>query len=674
MSGFGATSPERALTRRRWSLSSRSLLVAAVPSVAIVVAVAGMFMANSAQSAATTANERADVVQVSAGRTLNLLLDAEAGVRGYGTANSISFLEPYDRAVKALPGALSSLRALVARDSAQGARVDSIIQLSDSELATLKALRNQIVVAGGRDDPSIGRLAAQGKATMDSIRRQVDDIAADAQHDEQTRRTHVHALDRLVQVIAIAAGALGALGGLVFAVALSRSERARRRAERDLATSLLLDSEDARKKAQLVIGATAVGLATVGLDGLCVAINPTGAALLGYDVEELIGTDVHSLTHHHYPDGRRYPAEQCQIRAAAQTHTATRVDNEVFWRKDGTRMAVEYSVTPLLGDGVNVGAVLTFSDISARTAVDEAAEAEAAELRHAIAQRQLVLHYQPKLSLANGELLGVEALVRWQHPTRGLVFPDDFIALAEQTGVIGDLTEFVLHEAVEQHASWRADGLDLPIAVNLSAHSLVDTQLPAFVIGLCQRNSVQPTSLELEITESAVMANPDRALSVLQTFADHGFPLTLDDFGTGFSSMAHLRDLPVSTVKIDKSFVMSLPSGADAHIVRGTIDLVHGLGKTVIAEGVETHEALEFLKRAGCDAGQGYYWSPAVPPGDLAQWVHQHKARIGPAIESSTLEPANEVDRLDALPNYAVLETAYQAIFNDIAVAAARIG
>ncbi len=300
-------------------------------------------------------------------------------------------------------------------------------------------------------------------------------------------------------------------------------------------------------------------------------------------------------------------------------------------------------------------------------------EHQAVELRAAIADRQLVVHYQPKIELVTGRVVGVEALVCWQHPDRGLVFPDDFIPLATRCGAMADLTAFVLEEAARQHARWQDLGLDLPVAVNLSAAALLDAGLPDFIAAVCHRHGVGYDSLELEITETSVMSDPVIAVAVLAALDHKGFVITVDDFGTGFSSLSYLRNLPVSVVKVDKSFVIDLVNNnADAHIVRGTIELARGLGKRVVAEGVETEEALNLLLLMGCDQGQGYHWSRPVPPDELTAWVRN---RVGPKPASSATAPIPEVEakRLAVLRRYRVLDTAYEAIFDDIAAAAADV-
>jgi diguanylate cyclase (GGDEF)-like protein len=245
-----------------------------------------------------------------------------------------------------------------------------------------------------------------------------------------------------------------------------------------------------------------------------------------------------------------------------------------------------------------------------------------AELRHAIATDELVLHYQPVIDLGSGRVVAVEALVRWIHPTRGLIGPDDFIPLAESSEQIGPLTTWVLNHALEQSRRWQDTGVDLLMAVNLSARNLHHPGFPAEVGGLLARWGVAPRSLELEITESAVMADPTRAIKILGELQGLGVSLAIDDFGTGYSSLSYLSRLPVAKIKIDRSFVISMDTNDnDAVIVRSTIELGRSLGLDVIAEGVETKQVGRELERLGCDLAQGYLWSPAMPADQLSAWL-----------------------------------------------------
>jgi diguanylate cyclase (GGDEF)-like protein len=244
------------------------------------------------------------------------------------------------------------------------------------------------------------------------------------------------------------------------------------------------------------------------------------------------------------------------------------------------------------------------------------------ELRHAIADHQLILHYQPKIDFETNTINGAEALVRWQHPEMGLLYPDKFVQLAEQTGVINALTEEVLAMGLQQCRDWIDEGLNIPVAVNISAINVQDPQFPDRVAVLLDKFDVPPTFLELEVTETAVMVEPTRAVECLKRLSDLGVQVSIDDFGTGYSSMSHLKDLLVAKIKIDRSFVKDMEvSHSDAVIVRSTIELGHNLGLKVIAEGVETQNISDKLKELGCDSAQGYYFSRPVEPARFVQWL-----------------------------------------------------
>ena len=249
------------------------------------------------------------------------------------------------------------------------------------------------------------------------------------------------------------------------------------------------------------------------------------------------------------------------------------------------------------------------------------------DLRRAIASGELAVHYQPKASIVDGRITGVEALARWSHPTLGPIPPVDFIPLAEHTGLIGPLTDFVLAEALGAISAWRKDGYELSVAVNLSVHTLYDQGLPEKLRQLLDRFDLSPSALEVEITESTAMDRPAAATRVLNELAALGVKVAVDDFGTGHSSMAYLRQLPVTSLKIDRSFVADMDrAGGDAAIVAATISLAHSLGLDVVAEGVESTVAWAQLARLGCDQVQGYALSRPLPPAQLGAWL---KARDG---------------------------------------------
>ncbi len=243
------------------------------------------------------------------------------------------------------------------------------------------------------------------------------------------------------------------------------------------------------------------------------------------------------------------------------------------------------------------------------------------DLRRAIVGDQLVLHYQPKVHLATGDIAGVEALIRWEHPVRGLIFPDSFIPLAEHTGLIGPLTRHVLDSALAQAKIWIDAGRPLIVSVNLSARSLLDDALPQQVAESLSMTGVPAELLELEITESALMAEPVRAQRLLELLAAMGVRLSIDDFGAGYTSLGQLKNLPVTEIKIDKSFILNMGlEPSDALIAHSIIDLGHNLGMTVLAEGVETAEALSHLTTFYCDIAQGFYLCRPVPAADFDRW------------------------------------------------------
>ena len=243
------------------------------------------------------------------------------------------------------------------------------------------------------------------------------------------------------------------------------------------------------------------------------------------------------------------------------------------------------------------------------------------ELRQAISNGELLLHYQPKFDLTSGEVIGVEALVRWQHPQQGLIYPDHFIPLAEESGLIKPLTQIVQRLALSQCRLWLDAGMSLAVAVNISAINLQDPDFPAQVEELLRDTRVPANLLELEVTETAIMTNPLHAMENIARLSAMGVQVSIDDFGTGYSSMAYLKKLLVAKIKIDKSFVMEMQrDNNDVVIVRSTIDLGHNLGLRVVAEGVEDQQSWDRLKAMGCDAAQGYHMSKPLSAEQFQLW------------------------------------------------------
>jgi diguanylate cyclase len=244
------------------------------------------------------------------------------------------------------------------------------------------------------------------------------------------------------------------------------------------------------------------------------------------------------------------------------------------------------------------------------------------DLRRAINHNELVLHYQPKVRYGGQRAVCVEALVRWDHPSQGLMAPEHFIPVAEQTGLITPLSRWVLNAALCQCHEWRARGFDVEVAVNLSMRNLHDPALPDQIAELLHQWSVPASSLIVEATESTIMANPTRAMGIVTRLRDMGVRISIDDFGTGYSSLAYLKRFPVDELKVDRSFVMDMHTDDnDAAIVRATIDLAHNLGLRVVAEGVENRTTLELLRELGCDSAQGYLLSRPVPADDFLNWL-----------------------------------------------------
>lgn len=331
---------------------------------------------------------------------------------------------------------------------------------------------------------------------------------------------------------------------------------------------------------------------------------------------------------------------------------------------DGIDVTLDASIgialCPQHGDGTNV--LLQRADIAMYQAKDARSGCEVylqdgdnrilrrletlEQLRTGIEQDQLVLHYQPKIDLATGQVAGVEALVRWHHPTRGLVYPDSFLPVAEQGGLMRLLTLSVLEKSVRQLADWRHAGITMSVAVNLSVSNLQDAALPAQVQLLLETLDVPAENLVLEITENILMADPHRALHVLAQLRSLGLRLSVDDYGTGYSSLAYLRQLPVDELKLDRTFVTHMDTDPrSAAIVRSTIALAHSLDMVMVAEGVEGPAALGALADAGCDLAQGYHICPPQPADKITAWLSEHvqattAGRVEPAPPAPAPAPA----------------------------------
>ena len=247
-----------------------------------------------------------------------------------------------------------------------------------------------------------------------------------------------------------------------------------------------------------------------------------------------------------------------------------------------------------------------------------------ADLKQAIQHNQLLLYIQPRIDVTTRKTLGAEALVRWVHPEKGMLLPDQFIPFAEQAGLIGEISGWVLRRACEILADFRQRGMRITLAVNLSAHDLNNIALPEQIAALLAEHALETASLTLDVTENSLMQSPERTAAVIGKLAAMGLQLAIDDFGTGYLSLAYLKQLPVQVLKIDRSFVMFMDKNADhASIVKASIDLAHNLGLNVVAEGIENEEVLARLARLGCDEGQGYFIGKPMPEKDFSIWLER---------------------------------------------------
>jgi predicted signal transduction protein with EAL and GGDEF domain len=249
------------------------------------------------------------------------------------------------------------------------------------------------------------------------------------------------------------------------------------------------------------------------------------------------------------------------------------------------------------------------------------------QVRPALERNEFVLFYQPKVDLAQGRVTGVEALLRWRHPQRGMLAPLEFMPLIEQTALIGSVTKYVIDQALIQLAAWRAAGLELGMSVNLSAFNLHDPSLPGHVESLLKAHATPANALTVEVTESAAMADIDKALGVLHALRRMGVGVSIDDFGSGHASIAYLTRLPATELKIDRSLITYIcESPRDEAIARTTIDLARHLDLSVVAEGIETVEVAERLVAIGCEIGQGYFISRPLPADEFVVWLQQRSA------------------------------------------------
>ena len=278
------------------------------------------------------------------------------------------------------------------------------------------------------------------------------------------------------------------------------------------------------------------------------------------------------------------------------------------------------------------------------------------QMARAIHEHELLLVYQPKVWLRTGELAGVEALLRWQHPDHGLVPAGDFIPKAEETDLITPFTMWAIRESIGQHRKWLDEGLKVPVAVNVAVRLLRDTRLIELIKAELTGHDLEFDAISLELTESQSLETETAATEMLAALAAAGLSIAVDDFGTGYSSLSYIRNLPVKEVKLDQSFVRKMESSdQDFMIVKSTIELAQGLGHKVVAEGIETEEVRNLLTALGCDIGQGYYWSRPLPAAELARWAREYQSR-SKAGGTWAQHPPAAADGPDAAPPDPVAE------------------
>jgi diguanylate cyclase (GGDEF)-like protein len=458
----------------------------------------------------------------------------------------------------------------------------------------------------------------------------------------------IHADTRTLYLLLFAG--LGALWLSLFSLVAAASRRLRHQAEHDTLTGLpnrtSLYERGARAAGSVRAFGGLCGLLLIDLDRfkevndtlghdhgdalLCDVADRLRSALRRGDTLARLGGDEFAVLLHDLPDRSTATDLAARLLAALERPFAVR----------GVTVGLEASIGIALcpDDGVDVTTLIQRADVAmydakreqcriraydpARDPYSPARLERAGELRRALADGELVLHYQPKVAVDGGAVTGVEALVRWEHPRHGLLAPAEFLPLAERTGMMGDLTRWVVDEALRQARAWQDAGIEVPIAVNLAAANILDAALPDAVAATLERWGVPGERLTCELSEHTVMADPRRAGEVLDRLRALGVRLSLDDFGTGQSSLSYLKRLPLDEVKIDRAFVAGIVGDeSDALIVRSTIDLARSLGLEVVAEGVEGADVLHRLRALRCDEAQGFHLSRPLPPAALVEWL-----------------------------------------------------
>jgi diguanylate cyclase (GGDEF)-like protein len=648
--------------------SSRGVARAAVVGLTLgLSALAGMAWWSTASTARTTASVR-DLDRTSAmwGQVLLRVSVEYEALTDFQLATTSEGRQPLESALGSAVPELTWL-AQHARPS-EARQVAAVRDTYDTYSATLR----QAVAAGRRGDRAQGALAAQQAAlAASSLRKQV---VANTVRKHEELSTYLSDVKRHTLRLRAAAIAVSSVDLSLLAVCAGVLLAYQRRAERQAVESRYRALHDALTG----IGNRVLLGERMDEELRAAARRGRSVGLLLLDLDRF--KEINDTLGHHHGD--------LLLQQVAHRLTAVVRDNDTVARLGGDEFAVLLPnvdnppdalaiaervraavVRPADLDGitVDVGAsigvavypddsgtaaeLLRHADIAMYTAKrgrlgvarydvdDDTGSSEqlslASELQQAIGAGQLVLHYQPKLRADTGVPCGVEALVRWQHPRRGLLGPGEFIELAEQSELILALTDQVLSMALRQHRAWRAQGLTVPVSVNTATRCLRDPGFPARVRALLAEHGTSPDQLTLEITESAVITNPAGAAAVLTKLRALGVRCSLDDFGTGYSSMAYLQTLPLSELKIDRRFVAAMTSSRrSTAIVVAVLGLARALELEAVAEGVEDAETWRCLADAGCEQVQGFHFSRPLPPNELTGWL---AARSGPVAEPAVL-------------------------------------
>jgi PAS domain S-box-containing protein len=381
------------------------------------------------------------------------------------------------------------------------------------------------------------------------------------------------------------------------------------------------DSSRAASLTKAIVESVVDGIAVVDENGKVMYINPAGARLLGLELDvDLLGPNFHAVSHHSHPDGTAYPTENCPMSIVRRTGNPVHVQQDTFWRKDGSPLPVSYSSAPIDLTG-GTGSVIAFRDISALQAESERVRAEFGEvawfeeIRQALVHGRFVLFAQPIVSTATGETVQHELLLRMLTPTGQVIAAGEFLPAAEKFGLIGEIDRWVITRAVEIAASGRN------IAVNLSAESVGRDAILCHIEREIARTGANPQSLVFEVTETAVMHDLQDGRRFAERLVALGCAFALDDFGTGYGSFTYLRQLPITHLKIDVQFVREMiHNEADQQLVQTIVSIAQSLGKKTIAEGVEDQDTLDMLREFGVDFVQGFYLGrPRAFPGKAGE-------------------------------------------------------